>query len=94
MNQGPKESPARLAFLQEANQQLKELHETGRHIPGQIMDAWMNRLSTAHSLPLPDVVASYQEYLQTGMHLTLDELNDWMANWRTDQEQRMPPCHL
>lgn len=46
MNQEPKELTARLAFLQEANEQLKVFHESGRHIPGQIMDVWMDRLST------------------------------------------------
>lgn len=93
MNQRPKESPARLAFLQEANEQLKELHETGRHMPGQIMDAWMDKLSTDSHLPLSDVVASYEEYLQTGKHLTLDELDNWMTTWGTDQEQTKPSLH-
>ena len=96
MNQRPKDSPARLAFLQEANEQLKEFHESGRHIPGQIMDVWMDRLSTDSPLLLSEVVASYQEYLQTGEHLTLNELNeldDWMATWGTDQEQAKPPVH-
>jgi len=41
MNQEPKELTARLAFLQEANEQLKVFHESGRHTPGQIMDVWM-----------------------------------------------------
>jgi hypothetical protein len=93
MNQEPKELTARLAFLQEANEQLKVFHESGRHIPGQIMDVWMDRLSTDSLLLLPEVVASYQEYLQTGKHLTLNELDDWMATWGTDQEQAKPPLH-
>ena len=93
MNQEPKELPTRLAFLQEANEQLKEFHESGPHIPGQIMDVWMDRLSTDSPLLLPEIVASYQEYLQTGKHLTLNELDDWMATWGTDQEQAKPPLH-
>lgn len=93
MNQEPKELTARLAFLQEANEQLKVFHESGRHTPGQIMDVWMDRLSTDSPLLLPEVVASYQEYLQTGKHLTLNELDDWMATWGTDQEQAKPPLH-
>jgi hypothetical protein len=57
------------------------------------MDVWMDRLSTDSPLLLPEVVASYQEYLQTGKHLTLNELDDWMATWGTDQEQAKPPVH-
>jgi hypothetical protein len=60
------------------------------------MDVWMDRLSTDSPLLLSEVVASYQEYLQTGEHLTLNELNeldDWMATWGTDQEQEKPPLH-
>ena len=42
---------------------------------------------------LREAIASHEEYLETGMHITLDELDDWMATWGTDNEKELPACH-
>lgn len=42
---------------------------------------------------LRDAVASHAEYLETGLHLTLEEVDGWLATWGTDNEQEAPPCH-
>ncbi len=40
-----------------------------------------------------EAIASYEEYLETGLHITLDEADNWMETWGTDNEKEMPICH-
>ena len=40
-----------------------------------------------------DVAASHTEYLETGLHLTLEEVDRWMATWGTHHKREAPPCH-
>lgn len=40
-----------------------------------------------------EAIASYEEYLETGLHITLDEADNWMATWGTNNEKEMPICH-
>jgi predicted transcriptional regulator len=37
--------------------------------------------------------AASQEFKDTGMHVTHDELDSWMETWGTENEQPMPVCH-
>lgn len=37
--------------------------------------------------------ASAREYDDTGLHVTLDEMDSWMESWGTDNEKPMPICH-
>ena len=34
-----------------------------------------------------------KEFKETGLHVTLDELNIWMESWGTDNELPFPICH-
>jgi len=36
---------------------------------------------------------SWQEYQQTGLHITLEELEAWMDTWGTSEEKGPPECH-
>lgn len=40
-----------------------------------------------------EAIASYEEYLETGLHITLDEADDWIATWGTTNEKEAPICH-
>lgn len=44
---------ARLDFLREANDSLRQYHETGLHTSSQDMDAWMDSLFSDSPLPAP-----------------------------------------
>ncbi len=37
--------------------------------------------------------ASWAEYQQTGLHLTGEEVCEWLDRWGTDEETEIPPCH-
>lgn len=40
-----------------------------------------------------EALVSWAEYKRTGMHLTLDEVQEWMETWGTPDEREPPACH-
>ncbi len=42
---------------------------------------------------LRDAVNSWNEYQETGLHATGDEVIKWLNTWGTDDEQDTPECH-
>ena len=38
-------------------------------------------------------IDSFQEFEETGLHLTGEEVFAWMETWGTDEESEPPPCH-
>lgn len=40
-----------------------------------------------------DVVRAWEEYRRTGLHLTGEEMDRWMASLGTDHELPPPRCH-
>lgn len=40
-----------------------------------------------------DALAAWEEYLETGLHVTGEEVSAWLESWGTDQELPMLVCH-
>lgn len=40
-----------------------------------------------------EALESWQDYQETGLHLTGDEVEAWLSTWGTDKEDGMPACH-
>ena len=40
-----------------------------------------------------EAIASYEDYLETGLHVTLAEADEWLESWGTDCEKDTPSCH-
>lgn len=40
-----------------------------------------------------DAVNSWNEYQETGLHATSDEVIKWLNTWGTDVEKGAPECH-
>ncbi|MGK9050805.1 CopG family ribbon-helix-helix protein [Neorhizobium petrolearium] len=40
-----------------------------------------------------EALASWEDYKDTGLHLTGDELRAWMKTWGTEAETEAPECH-
>lgn len=40
-----------------------------------------------------EALASWEEYLKTGLHLTGGEVREWLNTWGTDDEKDAPECH-
>lgn len=41
-----------------------------------------------------EAAAGWKEYQETGLHLSLDEVEAWMDTWGTKDEGPAPPCHV
>lgn len=40
-----------------------------------------------------EALNSWASYQETGLHLSGQEVRDWLNTWGTDEETEMPPCH-
>ena len=40
-----------------------------------------------------EAVASWTSYQQTGLHLTREEVADWLDSWGSEAETDLPDCH-
>lgn len=40
-----------------------------------------------------ETLEAWEEYQATGLHATVDEVENWLANWGTDDEASPPQCH-
>ncbi|MHB1564648.1 MAG: ribbon-helix-helix domain-containing protein [Leptospirillum sp.] len=40
-----------------------------------------------------EVVSGWQEYQETGLHVTGAEVLTWLDTWGTDEEETPPICH-
>lgn len=40
-----------------------------------------------------EALSSWENYQETKLHLTGDEVQNWLSTWGTDNEQETPKCH-
>lgn len=40
-----------------------------------------------------DALKAWQEFQETGLHVTGDEALAWLETWGTDEEKEPPSCH-
>ena len=43
---------------------------------------------------LQETQVSWDEYAQTGIHVSEEEMNSWLDTWGTDDEAEPPTCHV
>jgi predicted transcriptional regulator len=36
---------------------------------------------------------AWDNFQQDGLHLTENEVNNWLDTWGTEEESKLPPCH-
>ena len=41
-----------------------------------------------------EAMASWNDYQETGLHVTHEELDTWLSTWGTPNELPMPKCHV
>ena len=41
-----------------------------------------------------EALAAWEDYKKTGLHLTLEEVDAWLATWGDDDEKPAPECHV
>ena len=42
---------------------------------------------------LQEALASWKSYQESGLHLTEQEIRDWLETWGTENETEAPLCH-
>jgi predicted transcriptional regulator len=40
-----------------------------------------------------EALLSWKNFQETGLHLTHEQVSDWLATWGTDKEKEIPKCH-
>ncbi len=40
-----------------------------------------------------EALAAWEHYQETGLHLSLKEVRDWLATWGAPSEKEAPKCH-
>jgi predicted transcriptional regulator len=40
-----------------------------------------------------DSLKAWEEYHETGLHATAEEVDQWLAGWGTENELPAPECH-
>ena len=40
-----------------------------------------------------DTLDAWQEFQETGLHVSLEEADQWLASWGTETEGGVPACH-
>ena len=40
-----------------------------------------------------EALASWTAYQETGLHLSGQEVQNWLSEWGTDKETKIPKCH-
>ncbi len=40
-----------------------------------------------------DAIRAWEEFQTTGLHVTSDEVDTWLASWGSDNEVQAPECH-
>jgi len=40
-----------------------------------------------------EAMQAWEEYKETGLHVTGEEIIDWLITWGTEHEKAVPQCH-
>lgn len=88
--------PVSIKLEQSEHDRLKSLADTRHRKPHFLMKEaikqYLDREEARESFK-QEALASWQEYQETGKHLTGQEVTQWLETWGADQEKAVPVCH-
>ena len=83
-------------LTEDMHERIKSLAESKQRSAHWIMreaiNEYVSREEARRSF-IADAEASMRNYRETGLHVTFEEVDRWMATWGTDEEQDPPQCH-
>lgn len=88
--------PVSLKLDQTDHERLKSLADAKHRKPHFLMKEAIRQYldrEEAREAFKQEALASWQEYQETGQHLTGGEVANWLDTWGTDQEKAAPACH-
>jgi predicted transcriptional regulator len=79
--------------LKERVQQLANERKRSAHgLMLEAIEQYVEREEARESFTR-EALASWTAYKETGRHLTVDEVSDWLETWGTADEKPVPECH-
>lgn len=86
-----------LTLDDELEARVEKLAEARGQSPDALMrDAltqYVDRVEKAREAFWREADESWEDYKRTGLHITGEELFEWLSKWGTDGETPMPKCH-
>lgn len=74
-------------------QHLAELRRRSSHwIMREAIAQYVEREEKREALR-QETLAAWDEFQETGLHVTGDEVEKWLSTWGTDDELPTPECH-
>lgn len=67
-------------------------HRTPHWVMREAIEQYVEREEKREALR-QDALAAWQEYQDTGLHATAEEVEAWLSTWGTDGELPVPVCH-
>jgi predicted transcriptional regulator len=71
----------------------KARHRTPHWVMREAIEQYVTREEKREALR-QDVLQAWQEYEETGLHVTGDETIAWLETWGTEGEKEAPKCHV
>jgi predicted transcriptional regulator len=72
---------------------LAELRNRTPHwIMREAINEYINREEARENFK-QEALTSWKTFQETGLHLTGQEVRNWLTTWGTDQEKEIPECH-
>ncbi|MFU8776714.1 MAG: CopG family ribbon-helix-helix protein [Roseovarius sp.] len=65
---------------------------TSHWIMREAITQYVEREEKREALRL-ETLKAWEEFQETGLYATAEEVDQWLANWGTDNEQPAPECH-
>lgn len=79
--------------LKDRIQHLADIrHRSAHWIMREAIREYINREESKEAFK-KEALESWTAYQETGLHLTGQELKNWLNTWGTDKESELPPCH-
>jgi predicted transcriptional regulator len=87
--------PVSLKLDQAEHDRLKSLAETRHRKPHFLMKEairqYLDREEARESFKR-EALSAWQDYRESGQHLTGDQVSAWLETWGSEQEKAVPPC--
>ena len=71
----------------------KARHRTPHWVMREAIEQYVTREEKRETLH-QDVLQAWQEYEETGLHVTGDETIAWLETWGAEAEKKAPQCHV
>jgi len=67
-------------------------HRSTHWIMKEAIQQYVEREESAEQFK-QETIEAWEEYHRDGLHITHNEMTDWLSTWGTPNETECPPCH-